>query len=50
MMYEVQGLLDLLMDSNVNLKVNVTRDAGAKWMFCYKDHMETLYFNIRKLN
>ena len=43
-MYEELGFLDLLRDSNVNLKVNVTWDTGAEIMSCYKDHMETLYF------
>ena len=32
-MCEAQGFLDLLMDSNVNLKVNVTRDTGANKCF-----------------
>ena len=42
--------LDLLRDSNVNLEVNDAWSSGAGIMSYYKDHMETLYFNIRKLN
>ena len=45
-----KGFLDLLRDSNVNLEVNVTWDTGAEIMSFYKDHMETLYLNIKELN